>query len=84
VVLRGVAVPIDRLKGQRLNGREELQGAIAERLPDAMVEADRLLRALLADLSAALQYGCLEEHLECVIQHDEDGIQTGVLVRPVE
>jgi len=64
--------------------RQELDRAVAERLAQALVESDRLLLPRFPDRSSPMENRCLEQHLECVIQQDQDGIDAAPVPGPVE
>ena len=83
VVLGGVAQRVDRLELKNLLLLQELDGAVAERLAQTLVESDRLLLPRFPDRSSPMEYRRLEQHLEGVIQQDQDGIDPAPVPGPV-
>jgi hypothetical protein len=84
MVLRGVTQPIDGLKGKRLFLRKELDLTVAQTSPYASVEAYRFLLAPLSNPTSPAHDGCFQQHLERVIELDQDSAHATPLVRSVE
>jgi hypothetical protein len=83
VVLGGIAKRVDRLELKNLLLLQELDGAVAERLAQAFIEPERLLLSRLPDRSSPMKDRRLEQHLEGMIQQDQDGIDAAPVPRPV-
>ena len=84
VMICGVSQTIDGLEKERLLVSEELNAPVAQRFPHALVEAYGLFLAWLSYSAAAVHYGGLEEHFECVIENDEYSLDSTPVPRAVE
>ena len=76
IVLGSVAQRIDRLQRQRLLLREETYAWATEHLTHTCVKANRLFGPGRSDLSSLVEYPRLEQHLERVIQVDQDCVRS--------
>jgi hypothetical protein len=83
-MLGSVAKPINALQGKRLFFSQEANGTVRQGLPDACVEAKGLLGVLFTDPATPMHDACLEEHLERVIQENQDGFYPPAIVWSVE
>jgi hypothetical protein len=84
VMLRSVPKSVDHLKNKSLLLVDEPDGSIAECPAHAIVETYSLLSATIADSSPTVKNSSLQEHLERVVEKDEDGIYPTTIPRAIE
>jgi len=84
MVLGRVSQAVDRLHGQNLFLRQELDGPVTQPLPQTRIKADSVLRTPFSDLPALVEDRGLQKHLKAVVEKNQDRVDSASVGRSVK